>query len=175
MITLMMPKLSSKIKLLDVVWASVAVFAGALVFYIGKTLTGVDLELYFGLLHTFRPMWIVTIIVVPFVAGMVVSAIYGLGGKMLANFSPLIVLIPEYITSYDMRFLTEGVSVLPIGYWILVVIVCVEACAGGGIVGEYVIKKTYGRSAKADLHIRYQVDVANKDVEPKTDVRKESL
>ncbi len=171
----MMLKLSSKIKLIDVVWALVAVFAGALVFYVGKALTGVDLELYFGLLHTFRPMWIVTIIVVPFVAGMVVSAIYGLGGKMLANFSPLIILIPEYIASYDMRFLTEGVSVLPIGYWILVVIVCVEACAGGGIVGEYVIKKTYGRSAKSDIHIRYQVDAADKEVAPKTDVRKESL
>ncbi len=172
MIIPMVQNLFRKIKMLDVGWALFAVFAGAVVFYFGKMLTGVNLELYYGLLHTFRPMWIVTIIVVPFIAGMVVSAIYGLGGKMLANFSPLLILVPEYIISYDTRFLAEGVSVLPIGYWILIVIVCVEACAGGGIVGEYIIKKTYGRSPKSDRHIRYQNKVESKKPESAADINK---
>jgi len=46
---------------------------------------------------------------------------------------------------------------LPIGYWVLIVIVSVEAAAAGGLIGEFVIKKTYGRRPKHLIHKRYQL------------------
>lgn len=140
----------------EVIWGTGAVLAGAAVNFAGDRLMGVRLELFYGV-QTFNPMWILTLFFVPFVAGLVVSLIYGLGGKILAYFSPIIVRVYEYTMLYDDRLsLPDGVTLLPIGYWILVVIVAVEAAAIGGVIGEIVNKKVYGRSAKEKFHRRYQ-------------------
>lgn len=139
-------------------WGVVAIAAGAAVIFLGDLVTGVELEMFKGVLGTFTPLWIVDLIVVPFIAGIVVSVVYGLGGKILAYFSPLLVRIPEYLTAQDV-VTAQDIAVLPVGYWILIVIVAVEACAGGGIVGEIVIKRTYGRRKKELLHKRYQVKI----------------
>lgn len=140
----------------DIAWGIIAILAGAAVNYAGDRLMGVRLELFYGV-QTFNPMWILTLFVVPFFAGLAVSLIYGLGGKILAYFSPIIVRVYEYIVLYDDRLnLPEGITLLPLGYWILVVIVAVEAAAIGGVIGEIVNKKVYGRSSKEKFHKRYQ-------------------
>ncbi len=138
----------------DVVWGIFAVFVGAAIIYVGDRLTGISLEVFYGVLN---PMWIITLFFVPFVAGVVVSLIFGLGGKILAYFSPIIVRVYEYNAIYDVRFdLPDGVTLLPVGFWILIVILAVEAAAIGGVIGEIVNKKVYGRSAKSKLHKRFQ-------------------
>ncbi len=140
----------------EVAWGFFAVLVGAGVNMAGDRLMGVSLELFYGV-QTFNPMWIVTLFFVPFIAGIVVSLIYGLGGKILAYFSPIIVRVYEYNALYDHRLdLPDGVTLLPVGYWILVVIIAVEAAAIGGVIGEIVNKKVYGRSAKSKFHKRHQ-------------------
>ena len=69
--------------------------------------------------------WVTALFFVPFVAGIVVSLIYGLGGKILAHFSPLIVLVASYYELHQDPLVADGV-LLPIGYWLFIVIVAVE-------------------------------------------------
>ena len=136
-------------------WAVLAVTVGAVIVYAGDQLLGVSLEVYYGV-NTYNPIWVLDLILVPFIAGLAVSSIYGLGGKILAHFSPLIV---RAISSFP-----EGVLPLPLGFWILIVIVTVEAASAGGFVGEVIIKRTYGRRPKHLVHKRYQIkDVENVD------------
>ncbi len=134
-----------KQRLMDALVALIAVSAGAIVIYVGDMLLGVRLELFYGL-STFTPLWAIDLFLVPFIGGFVVSLIYGLGGKILAHFSPLIVRLISY---YQLHIASEvppqGAELLPMSYWILVVIVAVEFAAIGGVVGEVVVKKTYGR------------------------------
>jgi hypothetical protein len=135
---------------------TVAILAGAAVVLLGDYLLGVNLELFHGI-GTFSPIWVLDLFVVPFIAGIVVSMIYGLGGKILAYFSPLIIRIASYIQLNGAESLPEGVSVLPLGYWTLVIIVAIEFSALGGIVGEIIIKRTYGRTSdKSKLHKKFQ-------------------
>ena len=142
-------------------WATLAVLVGAAIVYAGDKLLGVSLEVYFGV-NTYNPIWLLDLILVPFIAGLAVSAIYGLGGKILAHFSPLIVRVIEY-NMLDMSTFPDGVHPLPLGFWISIVIVTVEAASAGGFVGEVVIKRTYGRRPKHLIHKRYQKDVENTD------------
>ncbi len=155
-----MPRL--KIKLADVGMAAIAILAGALVIYLGDTLLGVRLE-YFAGVATFSPLWVLDLFFVPFVAGVVVSSIYGMGGKMLAHISPLVVRIPSFYMLSHGEMPPPGVEVLPMGYWLLVVIMSVEFAAFGGVVGEILIKKTYGRTPKERLHKKYQKAESLKD------------
>ena len=140
---------------LDILWGTIALSAGSAIVYFGDRLLNVSLEVYFGI-STFSPIWVLDLIFVPLVAGFVVSLIYGLGGKILAHFAPLIVRVFAYY-SIDTTLFPDGVSLLPIGYWVLIVIVSVEAAAAGGLIGEFVIKKTYGRRPKHLIHKRYQL------------------
>ncbi|PCI14800.1 MAG: hypothetical protein COB71_01715 [Thiotrichales bacterium] len=140
----------------EVAWGIFAILVGAAVIYAGDRLMGISLELFYGV-QTFNPLWIVTLFFVPFVAGVVVSLIFGLGGKILAYFSPIIVRAYEYNVLYDDRLsLPDGVTLLPIGFWILIVILAVEAAAIGGVIGEIINKKVYGRTAKSKFHKRFQ-------------------
>jgi hypothetical protein len=145
-----------KHKLTDFGVALIAVLVGAAVIHFGDKLLGVTLEFYFGV-STFSPTWVLDLFFVPFLAGIVVSMVYGLGGKIWAHFSPLIVRIVSF---YDYHYVTappEGVLLLPIYYWLLVVVVAVEFAAIGGFVGEIIIKKTYGRTREKHLlHKRYR-------------------
>lgn len=136
--------------------ALIAILIGAVVIHFGDKLLGVKLEFYFGV-STFSPAWVLDLFFVPFLAGIVVSMVYGLGGKIWAHFSPLIVRI---ISFYDYNYVTtppEGVFLLPIPYWLLVIVVAAEFAAIGGFVGEIIIKRTYGRTKEKHLlHKRYR-------------------
>lgn len=144
-------------KFMPAFMAVVAITAGALVIYAGDRLLGIRLELFWGV-ATFSPTWSVDLFVVPFIAGMVVSMIYGLGGKLLCYFSPIIVRGISYIEMVNYGELPEGVALLPLGYWVLVLIVAVEAAAFGGVFGEVLIKKVYGRRPK---HLLYKHSSGN--------------
>lgn len=134
---------------LDACMAAVAVTAGAIVVYAGDWLLGVNLEVYYGY-STYSVAWVLAVFFVPFVAGIVVSMIYGLGGKILAHFSPLIVRAYNY---YDLHGVPlEAGSLLPLGYWIFMVILCVEFATIGGVIGEVLVKRTYGRTDRKNLH-----------------------
>jgi len=138
----------------DIGWSVLALSVGVAIVYVGDRLLNVSLEVYYGV-ATYNMVWVATLIVVPLIAGFCVSAIYGLGGKILAHFAPLIVRVFEYNTM-DTAAFPDGVTMLPLGFWILIVIVSVEAAAVGGFIGEVVLKRTYGRSPKSLLHKRYQ-------------------
>ncbi len=144
-----------RIKLADVGVALVAVVAGAAVVHFGDKLLGVRLELYFGI-ETFSPVWALDLFFVPFIAGILVSLIYGLGGKILAHFSPILVRIISFYELESNVVLPDGISVLPLGFWLLLVVVAAEFASIGGVVGEIIVKKTYGRTAnRALLHKKY--------------------
>ena len=136
--------------------ALVAIIAGAGVIHFGDRLLGVKLELFWGI-STFSGAWILALFFVPFLAGIVVSFIYGLGGKILAHFSPLIIRIASYyeLNTMPATALPEHAAILPIYYWLLVVIVSAEFAAVGGVVGEVLVKKIYGRSPRSLLHKKY--------------------
>lgn len=129
----------------------VAIAAGAAVNVLGDWLLGVRLEYFMGP-YTFSLSWILTLFVVPVFAGLTVSYIYGLGGKIWCYFSPVIVRVVSYLDVVYVSGVPEGVSLLPIPYWILIVIVAVEAAAIGGVFGEILVKKTYGRRPKDLLY-----------------------
>lgn len=148
-----------KFYILDAFFIVLSIVIGAAIIYLGDMLLGINLEVFQGIIGTFTPLWIVDLIVLPFVAGIAVSGVYGLGGKIWAYFPPLLVRIPAYLNA-DPSVYGTGASVLPFGYWILILIVTVEACGLGGIVGEVIIKKTYGRSPKPRFHKRHQADQA---------------
>jgi len=147
-------------RLMAVLMAVVAISAGALVNYLGDQLLnylapfpGMRLELFFGV-ATFSPYWVLGLFVPPLVAGFVVSMIYGLGGKVICYFAPIVVRGISYIQVMNYESLPDGVSLLPFWYWILVLIVAIEAAAFGGVFGEILIKKTYGRRPKHTLYKR---------------------
>lgn len=145
-----MAKISNK--QMAVMMGVVAIAAGCVINYAGDRLLGVRLELFWGV-STFSPMWVADLFVVPFIAGLAVSAIYGLGGKLWCYFVPIIVRGVSYIQMDNYVGLPEGVTLLPFWYWILVLIVAIEAAAFGGVFGEIMIKKIYGRRPK---HLVYK-------------------
>ena len=138
----------------------VAIGAGALVNYIGDRLLGVRLELFWGV-STFSMWWVLDLFLVPFIAGFTVSLVYGLGGKILCYFAPIVVRVISYVQMQNTD-LPEGVFVLPIYYWVMVLIVAIEAAAFGGVFGEILIKRTYGRRPK---HLVYKNSADSKSRE----------
>lgn len=139
--------------LLHMMWATVATVVGVAIILGGDKLLGVQLEVFSGM-QTFDVLWILDLIVVPLIAGFVVSLIYGLGGKMVAHLPALIAKSYAYF-SLTPEMVTNG-ELIPLGFWVLICIVVVEACAAGGLLGEYLIKRTYGRRPKHLIHKRYQ-------------------
>ena len=156
-------------RLFDICIATVAVLVGAGIVYFGDKLLGVNLETFYGV-DTFSVFWVLDLFLVPFIAGIVVSLIYGLGGKILAHLSPVIVRVASYYELHGNVHLADGGVSLPIPYWLLVVVVSAEFAAFGGVVGEILIKKTYGRTAKHLLHKKYQRSPADKHIPPKSSV-----
>jgi hypothetical protein len=123
---------------------TVALIAGSLVVYAGDRLTGVQIELWWGL-STFNFLWMIAMFIVPLISGIVVAVIFGLGGKWLCYFPPLIVRCIEYFRFAFFSEVPEGAVLLVFPYWILFVILVVEAAAFGGVIGEIMVKRTYGR------------------------------
>lgn len=129
---------------LPFVYGAIAILGGVVVNVVGDRITGVRLEHFWGI-STFSLMWILDLFLVPFIAGFAVAFIYGLGGKLLCYFVPLLVRGASYLEMVYISGTPEGAIGLPIYYWILIVIVAIESAAFGGVAGEILVKRTYGR------------------------------
>jgi len=130
----------------------VALLLGCALNYFGDLLLGAQIELYRGI-QGFGPLWAVDVFVLPFFVGLLVAAIFGFGGKWLSYFPPLIVRsISYYEFMHHMNTIPQGASLAPMGWWGLFVILAIEASAFGGIMGEIMMKGTYGRSPRHKIY-----------------------
>lgn len=142
---------------------AVALLIGCLLNYFGDRLLDVRVELYHGITG-FGGLWAVDVFVLPFFVGLAVAAIFGFGGKWLSYFPPLIVRSISYFElQYHMLPIPEGSTLAPIGWWGFFVILAIEASAFGGIMGEIMMKGTYGRSQR---HKLYKKSAKNVEDEP---------
>jgi hypothetical protein len=128
-----------------------ALLVGCAVNHFGDRLLGVQIELFRGL-DTFSFLWILDMFALPFLVGLLVAVIFGLGGKWLCYFPPLIVRSINYYALAHSGFSSPDASLLPLGWWGFFVILAIEAAAVGGIIGEVVMKGTYGRSAPGAVY-----------------------
>ncbi len=137
----------------------VAVLAGMLVNYLGDRLLGVSVELWLGI-STFNGFWILDIFLVPFISGIVVAVIFGLGGKWLCYLPPIFVRLISYYNFAGPEPIPDGAMLLNFYFWILIVILVVEASAFGGVAGELIVKKTYGRHPERIAKIDKETAIA---------------
>jgi hypothetical protein len=108
---------------------------------------GIRIEAFTGGIGYFSPLWALDLFLVPFLAGVIVSVIYGFGGKWLSWVPALIVRCVSYFgIAYHLIPIAPGSSLMPMGWWGFYLILAMEAAAVGGVIGEVVIKRTYGRS-----------------------------
>lgn len=128
---------------------TIALIVGCLVNYVGDKLLGVRIELFWGL-QTFNFLWFLQLFILPIFVGMSVSFIFGLGGKWLCYFPPLIVRFIAYYETQNIIGIPEGASLMPMGWWAFFVIIAIECAAIGGVVGEIWIKRIYGRTSKEE-------------------------
>jgi len=132
----------------NVLQGSMAFSAAALIEHFGLRLLGVRIEIFTGI-NYFDFTWFLALFILPCVGGMVVSLIYGLGGKILAYFPPLPVMGLDYYASMHMAHLPSGGQLMPLGWWGFFVILSIESAAIGGIFGEIMNKRIYGRDKPA--------------------------
>jgi len=142
-----------------------SILAGAVVIYIGDYILGIRLELFKNVAETFGdPRWFIDLTLVPIIAGFVVSAIYGLGGKILCMLAALLARVVSYWELSTITGVPDGYSLLPLGFWGFPVIVTMELAMAGGLLGEIMIKKIYGRRPH---HVKYlNKDAKNSSVPP---------
>jgi hypothetical protein len=131
----------------------VALLAGVAFIHIADKLLGVKIELFSGL-STFSFAWGMDLFVAPFFSGLLVTRIFGMGGKWLCYFPPLIVRSISYAEIAYVTGVPHGSILNPVGWWGLYVILAIESAAMGGILGEVMIKGVYGRSAKVSQEDR---------------------
>lgn len=122
----------------------VALGIGCAMIHFAERVLGVRVELFYGL-KTFNFNWMLTIFVVPFVTGWVIAWVYGMGGKMVAHFPPLIVNGISYFQTVYMTGVPEGAQLNPIGWWGLYVILTMEFCAFGAFLGELHLQKVVSK------------------------------
>jgi hypothetical protein len=128
---------------------ALAIMVGCLLNYVGDKLLGIRIELFWGL-QTFNFLWFLQLFILPVLVGMSVSFIYGLGGKWLCYIPPIIV---RFIAYYETLYITgtpEGASLMPMAWWGFFVIIAIECAAIGGVAGEILIKRIYGRTSKEE-------------------------
>ncbi|GMQ99306.1 MAG: hypothetical protein BMS9Abin18_0123 [Zetaproteobacteria bacterium] len=125
----------------------VALGIGCAMIHFGGRLLGVRVELFWGL-STFSLAWIANIFLVPFVTGWVIAWVYGMGGKMVAHFPPLIVHTISYFETVYSLGVPHGASLNPIGFWGLYVILTMEFCALGAFLGEFHIQRAVVKRRK---------------------------
>ncbi|HEC18735.1 MAG TPA: hypothetical protein ENI97_05270 [Gammaproteobacteria bacterium] len=122
----------------------IALLAGCLLNFLGDWLLGVRIELFWGL-KTFNIFWFLQLFILPLLVGIAVSYIYGLGGKWIAVFPPLIVrYIAYYQTVYSNNPLPDGAELMPLGWWGFFVILAMESAMIGGVLGEIMNRRIYG-------------------------------
>ena len=132
------------------IWTgALAIMVGCLVNYVGDRLLGVRIELFWGL-QTFNLIWFLQLFILPVLVGMSVSFIYGLGGKWLCYFPPLIIRFIAYFETLYILGVPEGASLMPMAWWGFFVIIAVECAVIGGVAGEILIKRIYGRTSKEE-------------------------
>ena len=122
----------------------IAVTMGCVLNHFGDRFLGVKIEFYRGLLD-FNALWMVDMLVLPFFVGMLVAVIFGLGGKWLCYFPPLIEKASSYLDSMYISGVPDDALLLPYGMWALFVTVVMALAGFGGVIGELVVKRTYGR------------------------------
>lgn len=132
-----------------------ALMIGCALNYFGDRMLGVKIEIFYGL-ATFSFAWVLDVFFVPFVVGLVVAWIFGRGAYWLSYFPPLIVRVISYMQLYYAAEMPAHGTLIPMGWWGFFVILAMEASAIGGIIGEVVIKRIYGRPKQA---IKGQDDV----------------
>ena len=93
---------------------TLAIMLGCVVNYIGDKLFGVRIELFWGL-QTFNFIWFLQLFVWPVLVGVVVSAIFGLGGKWLCYFPPMIVRAIAYVETQYIIGVLPGAELMPVG------------------------------------------------------------
>lgn len=125
--------------------AMAALLIGISLNYFGDRLLGVRLELFSGL-STFSFAWILDLFFLPFIVGIVVSWVFGAGGKWLSMLPPLIVRCISYAQIFYITGTPHGSTLNPMGWWVLYVILAVESANIGGIIGEVMVKGVYGRT-----------------------------
>ena len=125
---------------------ALALLVGCTVNYVGDHLIGIRLELFYGL-STFNGLWFLELFVLPVFVGMSVSAIFGLGGKWLCYFPPMIVRCYAYWETQNILGVPEHASLMPFGWYIFFIILAVESAAIGGALGEIMVKRIYGRTS----------------------------
>ncbi len=140
----------------------VAVIMGCALNYFGDRLLGVKIELFRGILD-FNGLWVMDMLVLPFFVGVLVAVIFGLGGKWLCYFPPLIVKSISYLDSVYLSGIPEDASLIPFGMWALFVTVVMTSAAFGGVMGEIMVKGTYGRSPR-DLLYKQRSDNRESDI-----------
>ena len=136
---------------------TLAIMVGCLVNYAGDRLLGVRLELVprNDPLAIFNALWAIQVFVLPVFVGIATTAVFGLGGKWLCYFPPMIVRTIAYMESYYMSTLPDGMTIMPFGWWIFFVILAVECSAIGGVFGEIMIKRIYGRTSPDEAEKLY--------------------
>ncbi len=118
----------------------VAMAVGCAMIHFGGVLLDVRLEYYYGL-DTFNWFWGFQLYLVPFITGVVIGLIYGYGAKWIAHFPPLIVLTLCILETMYLRGLPEDTLMTPLGWWGFFVILAMEFCAFGGVIGELYNKR----------------------------------
>ncbi len=130
-----------------------AILLGSAFNHFADRILGVTIEAFSGGIGYFSPLWVLDMFLVPFLTGVLVSLIYGFGGKWLSFIPAAIVRCLSYFgIANHLIPMAPGSSLMPLGWWGFYIILAMEAALGGGVIGEVMIKRTYGRSApqKAD-------------------------
>lgn len=115
---------------------------GSMMIDMGLTFLGVRIEWFEGI-KTFNISWVTAMTLLPVLTGVAVGAVYGFGGKYLAHFPPLGLLGWDYYESVT-HTLPEGVHLFPWPLWGFFVILQMEFCAAGGVIGELLVRRYYG-------------------------------
>jgi len=136
----------------------IAVLVGMALNFLGDKALGVNIEIFTGI-STFTFAWMIDIFLVPFVVGLAVSWIFGLGGKWLACLPPLFVRCINfvYMTNFENPSIDADMFFqIPLAYWGPSLILVVEAANFGGIIGE-ILKGVYRRPRKVNEEISLTV------------------
>lgn len=125
--------------------AFVAVTLAAVLNHVGDRLLGVNIEVFTGGIGYFSPAWVVDVFFLPAFAGLALGLLYGKGSKWLCYLPPLLVRAINYYEVAEITGVPQGAALIPLGWWGFFVILVMEAAFIGAILGEVLVKKTYGR------------------------------